>query len=121
MTTLTNVLRNAKVVAATGAMNGGRLKLLTSADAVVADIALPTPAFLPPSAGQAFTFGTLTDPFTGAGTIAKYRIENASGALLVSGAVTGIGGGGDIELADLDFNSGDRLEISSLGYAQPAT
>jgi hypothetical protein len=121
MTILSNVLRNIKVTAATNAMNGGRLKFLTAADAVVANIALPTPAFLPPSDGQSFTFGTLTDPFTGAGTIAKYRIEAVGGGLLVSGPVTGIGGGGDIELADLDFNSGDRLEISSLGYAQPAT
>lgn len=119
--TLAGITRNAKVAAATGLMAGGRIRFLTTADAQVAEIAFPSPAFAAPSGGQAFTSGTLVDPFTGSGTIAKFIIENVGGALLLSGTVSLIGDGGDIELSDVAYASGDRLELTSLSYTQPAS
>jgi hypothetical protein len=118
--TLTNTVRNAKVAAATALMSGGRLKLLTAGDALVADLGFTSPAFTPPSGGQAALTLALVDPFTGAGTVTKFTVENSVGTLLATGTVTEIGGGGDIEIVDTVFIVGDRAEINSLVYEQPA-
>jgi hypothetical protein len=118
--TLANPIRNAKVAAATALMNGGRLKLRTAGNAVVADMAIPSPAFSVPGGGQANLATPLVDPFTGAGTVTQFTIEDFSGTLLLLGTVTEIGGGGDIEVPDADFSVGDRAEINSLTYLQPA-
>lgn len=117
---LTNTVRNAKVAAAVALMGGGRLGLLTAGDALVADLGFASPAFTPPSGGQAALTVALVDPFTGAGTVTKFAIEDALGTLLVTGTVTEIGGGGDIEVVDTTFLVGDRVEINSLVYEQPA-
>ena len=118
---LTTLTRNAKVAAATTLMSGGRIKFLTAGSDVVAELALGTPAFSTPGGGQAALIGPVTDPFTAAGTVASFSIETSAGAVVLTGDVTTTGGGGDIELQDLEYSVGDRLKLDSLVYAQPAS
>lgn len=120
--TLSAAARNAKVNAVTALVNGGRIRFLTAGDSVVAEIQLDTPAFTTASGGVAEIRGApLSDEFTGAGTVAKFSIESSAPAVVVSGTVTGLGGGGDIELSDTVFESGDRLVLAALTYTQPPT
>lgn len=120
--TITTTLRDAKVNAAVALFDGGRIKFLTSADAVVAQASFtPGATFTPAVGGQTFLSGTLVDSFTNAGTITKFEIETAGQTRLVSGTVTGVGGGGDIELIQTTFATGDRFEITNIVYTQPDT
>jgi hypothetical protein len=119
---LTNVVRNAKVTAAVGLTANGRIRFLTSGGDVVAQAAFgPSAFFAPPIAGQSVLVGTLVDSFTGAGTIATFEIQSQGEEPLITGTVTGLAGGGDIELPQTNFAIGDRLEVTSLVYTQPAT
>lgn len=119
---LTDTLRNAKVDAAVSLFTGGRILFLTAADATVAEIPFGSGiVFSPAVAGQSFLIGALVDSFTAAGTITKFRIEAAGETSLITGTVTGIGSGGDIELVQTTFNTGDRFEITNIVYTQPAT
>ena len=119
--TLATPARNAAVDAVTALASGGVLRFFTASDALVAEIALGAPAFGNAVNGTAFIVNTLTDPFTSSGTVTKFSIFSSSGALLVSGIVTAIGGGGDIELSTTTYVSGDRLDVSTLTYSQPAS
>jgi hypothetical protein len=120
--TLTNTLRDAKVNAAVTLFTGGRILFLTAADAVVAQMTFgPGATFTPAVAGQSFLAGTLVDSFTNAGTITNFRIEAAGETALITGSVSGVGGGGDIELVQTTFETGDRFEVSNIVYTQPAT
>jgi hypothetical protein len=119
---ISTTLRDAKVNAAVALFDGGRIRFLTSADVVVAQASFtPGATFTPAVGGQTFLSGTLVDSFTGAGTIAKFEIETAGQTLLVSGSVSGVGGGGDIELAQTAFSTGDRFEVTNIVYTQPDT
>jgi hypothetical protein len=119
---LTNTVRNAKAAAATDLTANGRIRFLTSGGAQVALMSFgPSAFFAPPIAGQSALVGTLVDSFTAAGTIASFEIQSQGETVLITGTVTGLTGGGDIELAQTTFATGDRLEISSLVYTQPAT
>lgn len=119
---LTDTLRNAKVDAAVSLFTNGRILFLTAADATVAEISFGSGiVFSPAVAGQSFLIGALVDSFTAAGTITKFRIEAAGETSLITGTVTGIGSGGDIELVQTTFNTGDRFEITNIVYTQPAT
>lgn len=120
--TLSTALRDAQVNAAVALFADGRVRFLTSADAVVAQMDLGPGAFFSPSvAGQTVLVGTLVDSFTNAGTITKFQIAAAGDTLLISGSVSGVGGGGDIELVQTTFATGDRLEVSNIVYTQPAS
>lgn len=119
---LTDTLRNAKVDAAVSLFTNGRILFLTAADATVVEIPFGSGiVFSPAVAGQSFLIGALVDSFTAAGTITKFRIEAAGETSLITGTVTGIGSGGDIELVQTTFNTGDRFEITNIVYTQPAT
>jgi hypothetical protein len=120
--TLTDTIRDAKVNAAVGLFTGGRILFLTTADATVAETTLgPGVFFSPAVGGQSFLVGTLVDSFTNAGTITKFRIETAGETALITGSVSGVGGGGDIELVQTAYNVGDRFEVTNIVYTQPAT
>jgi len=119
---ISTVLRDAKVNAAVALFDGGRIRFLTAADVVVAQASFtPGAAFTPAVGGQTFLSGTLVDSFTNAGTITKFDIETAGETLLLSGSVTGIGGGGDITLVQTTFATGDRFEVTNIVYTQPDT
>ena len=118
---LTNAARNAKVAAVNALVSGGVIKFLTAGDAVVASMGFGAVAFLPPSAGSATLPSPLIDPFTEAGTITKFTIESSTGVIVMSGSVTDIGGGGDLELDNRVLATGDRLEITNIIYTQPAS
>ena len=118
---LANVARNASVSAVTNLASGGVIRFLTSTDTVVASMGFGPSPFLPPSAGSASLVGPLVDPFTGTGIITKFRIETAADVTVMTGSVTGVGGGGDLELSDTDLSTGDRLEITNIIYTQPAS
>lgn len=120
--TLSTALRDAQVNAAVALFADGRVRFLTSADAVVAQMDLgPGVFFAPAVSGQTALVGTLVDSFTDAGTITKFQIAAAGDTLLISGSVSGVGGGGDIELVQTTFATGDRLEVSNIVYTQPAS
>jgi hypothetical protein len=120
--TLTTVLRDAKVDAATSLFNTGRILFLTAANAVVVEVSFgPGGFFSPAVAGQSALVGTLVDSFTNAGTITNFRIEAPGETALLTGSVSGLGGGGDIELVQTTFAAGDRFEVLNIVYTQPAT
>lgn len=119
--TITIPARNAAVNAVTALAAGGVLRFFTASDALVAEVALGNPAFDQAINGTARIPGSLTDPFTSSGTVTKFSILSSGGTLLMSGTVTAVGGGGDIELSTTTYVSGDRLDVSTLTYSQPAS
>lgn len=76
-----------------------------------------------PSFGSAST-GTITlqgTPLSGTaaatGTADSFELRDKDNTAVVSGSVTGSGGGGDIELDNTAINSGQTVEITSLTYS----
>jgi hypothetical protein len=112
-------VRNASANAATALLGGAVLKFLDAGSNVVAEIAIPAGGFAPAVAGVATLLAPLVDPFTGSGTITTFRIESLASALLVSGSVSVVGGGGDIELSSVTYTAGDTLTLPIVTYTQP--
>lgn len=118
--TLQDLVRNTVVDASTTLMDSGSIEFLTSASLVVATVFFDASSFGTSSLGTATANPIPNDESTGAGTVTQFRIKNLAGNILSSGSVSVIGGGGDFELSEVDFNTGDRLVINSLTYTQPA-
>lgn len=111
------------VVAAVGASAILRLRTgpvpasCTSPDAGVALVAIALPAtwMLPAANGVAEKTGTWEDPSAEAsGTVGHYRLYAADGATChEQGSVTATGGGGDLELDEVEIAVGQAVSIVS--------
>jgi hypothetical protein len=94
---------------------------------LLCEIDLAQPAF-----GAANTSGTATllgVPLSGVGTAgastgtaaASFRIVDRDDATVFDGAVTGSGGGGELELDNVSIAEAQAVSITALTYTQPAT
>ena len=83
-------------------LNSGQFRLLTSADAELANLGFASTAFGTPTTASpsVSTSGTITaDSSVTAGTIAKFEMRTFGGATRISGSV-GVGTG-DIQISDV--------------------
>lgn len=100
-----------------GATNpSGRVIFRTGANATVATIAFSATAFGAAANGE-ITANAMTDDTNAVGgTVANFIITDRDNVTVLTGTVTGIGGGGDIELSSTSIGAGDTVSITALSY-----
>lgn len=84
-------------------------------------ITLPADAMAAASGGVASKSGTWSGTAGDTGTAGWFRIESSAGSRFYDGAVTGTGGGGEIELTSTSITSGQTVTITSFSVTQPAS
>jgi len=119
--TQNNALRSVMADAYADVWDGGTLTIRTGAapgsnetatGTVLATITLPTPAFGAASNGVVAKAGTWQDASADAdGTAAHYRM--VSGSYVAEGTVTETGSGGDLEVDNAVFATGQSFTITS--------
>lgn len=103
-----------------GGTGAGTLEFQTSGDVEVATLTFGDPAFGAAASGV-ITANSITDDTNATGgTVAKFVIKDGDGTSILSGSVTGSGGGGDIELSSTSVGAGDTVSVSSLTYEASA-
>lgn len=111
--------RNASADAVLALLNvggAGNLVFLTGAAAEVATLPLTDPA-AGGAVGGVATFSAITpDTTTIAGTITQFELQNNAATDVITGTVTLIGGGGDIELTSVTYANNETIEVTSLTY-----
>lgn len=95
----------------------GYIEFQTAADVELATVTFQNPAFGAAAAGVATAaMPTLDESSADAGTIAKFQIFNGAALEVLSGDVTAIGGGGDIEISTLLLAATDKVSLTALTY-----
>ena len=118
-------MRNTLADAVDAAINTGAgtavLEILATAT-VLATINLQNPAFGAASSGVITLAGvTLSDTSADAtGTADGFQIKDRNGTVVLSGTVTGLSGGGDIELDNTSIVATQQVDITALTYTAPA-
>lgn len=84
-------------------------------------ITLPADAMGAAASGVASKSGTWSGVAGDTGTAGWFRIESSSGSRFYDGAVTGTGGGGEIELTSTSITSGQTVTVTSFSVTQPAS
>ncbi len=119
--TLRNTLVNAVLTAlGVGATDpNGDLVFMTAGDVAVATLALSaTPGVV---AGAVLTYNAIADDTNAAGgTVALFKTQDRVNSEVYRGAVTGIGGGGDMELSSLIVAALDTVSVTSMSYTSSA-
>lgn len=117
-------MRNAIADAVDAAINSGagtaQLKLRDAAvDLVAFDLA--NPAFGAAVAGVITLQGVpIAAAAAASGDADNFQILDRDGTLLVSGSVTGPGGGGDIEVVNVSIASAQACSLDSLTWTAPS-
>jgi hypothetical protein len=84
------------------------------------DCVLSNPAAGSSDADGLATFSPITSGFvTLTGTIQSFAILNLDETTVFTGSVTAIGGGGDLEINDVDVLSGGVISVSAMTYQVP--
>ena len=97
-------------------VGAGKLKIQTSGGAsTLSTHALSDPSSPAASAGV-LTLSAIADDTSAdaTGTAAQYVLTDDADAVIVTGSVTGTGGGGDLELSSTSITAGDTVSVSSL-------
>jgi len=101
------------------------LRFETSGDAEVATITCQNPAFGPSSAGVITMAGlTLSDTSATGGTIAQFSMFDTTPSpdeKQLEGTVTGISGGGDIEITSLVIVNTEQVDLTTFTITVPAS
>jgi len=97
----------------------GKLVFQTAGGVTVATLTFGNPAFGNASGGIATAAAITSDTNAVGGTIAKAELRNAAGTPKVLGSVTGVGGGGDIELSSVIISASQTVGLTSLTYTAP--
>lgn len=103
----------------------GDLEYTTSGDVEVATCAFSNPAFDDSGAAGGNADGLATanaitdDTSATGGVVAKCIIRDRNNAEVFRGSVTGLGGGGDIEISNTTVGAGDTVQTTSLTYEAP--
>lgn len=127
---LNDAARNRQVDSIGDDFNGATLKIYTGSQpaagaaatgTLLVTITLPGDAMAAASAGAASKSGTWSGTAGNTGTAGWFRIESAAGTRWYDGAVTGTGGGGEIELSSTSITSGQVITITSFTVTQPAS
>lgn len=95
----------------------GTLEFQTSGDVEGATIGFSATAFGAATGGTATAASTTDDTNATGGTIAKFRIKDGAGLEVFSGTVTGLSGGGDIEISSLSITATETVSLTSLTYS----
>lgn len=120
--THTTAIRNALATVVGDAVDSGsidatgRMIFRTEGGDEVATLALANPAFGDPSNGTITANAISDDTNAAGGTVTNFRLVDRNGDMVVSGTVTAVGGGGDIELSSTTIGAGDTVSVSSLTY-----
>lgn len=131
--TLETVARNAALDGVDALANGGSVDI-RAGGAVLVTIPLEATAFEPagtPGAGQARAIGgdgvnpvSVGNPLTNNGAVAgaadNYQVISSGAALLWSGVASATGGGGDMELDNVNVVVGQAVNIIGWTRNQPA-
>ena len=124
--TLTTAARNAAADAVVdlcdSGASAGNLKLYHSdGTTVLSTHALNDPAFGAAATGTATANAIGSATASGTGTATTFKLFDSDSTEVLSGTVTGTGGGGDITLDSTSITSGQTVNITSLTYTQPAS
>lgn len=94
----------------------GQLVLETAGAVEVATLNLSNPAFGNASNGVATAAAISNDDNATGGTVAQFKLVDRDGTTVITGTVTAIGGGGDIELSSTSIAPTESVAISSITY-----
>ncbi len=97
----------------------GYIEFQTSGDVEVATLLFTDPAFGAASAAVATASAINDDASATGGTIAKFQIKDSNALVVMSGSVTVVSGGGDIELSALIIDALSTVSMTSLTYTAP--
>lgn len=97
--------------------SSGRLKLLTSGDAVLVSLPMSSTAFGSASSGTATANAITTTNATGTGTAAKFTVVDRDDNIIFQGTVGT--SGADLTITNTSINSGDPISVTSLTYSAP--
>ena len=100
---------------------GTAILIIKASSTALATINLQNPAFGASSTGVITLAGVpLSDASADAtGTADGFDIEDRDGTVVLSGSVTGLSGGGDIELDNTSIVATQEVKITSLTYTAP--
>lgn len=105
-------------VDAIDASGAGKLKFLTSLDAILASANLPNPAFSAASGASANLLGVpISATVTAGGTVAKFRFTTNADVTVIEGSVGT--SGQDINLSSVVVNINDVIQIDAITYTAP--
>lgn len=118
--TLRNTFATAVLAAIDAGSGPGKIVLKTAGGATtLAVIALNDPAGT--VSGPTLTFSTSPAPSDSAadasGVVAVAEIQSSDSVVVISGAVTEAGGGGDFTIASTSITAGDPVNLTNLTYA----
>ena len=103
-------------------LSAGTIKLyLANETTLVSTVVLQYPCGV--VSGGVLTFSTTmadSGAVGNASPVAHFKVTDNSGDEVFSGTVTGIGGGGEIELDDTTIDNGDTVTITSLTWTAPS-
>lgn len=125
-----NGMANAVATLVDAGAGAGTIKIYTGTQPATADTAetgtlLATVTLPDPSFAAAAT-GTITgnDPAAvnpvASGAAGWFRVEDSTGANVYDGAVTASGGGGELQLSNVNIGPGINVDITALSFTQPA-
>lgn len=86
---------------------------------LLVDIALADPAFGAWSAGAASASNPAAVNATATGTAGYFRVLDSNNVTVMDGAVTGTGGGGEMEVSTTAFVSGTPIDITAWTLTAP--
>jgi hypothetical protein len=116
VTATRNAMADAVVDLIDGGAGAGTLEFQTSGDVEVATITFGDPAFGAAASGTATANATTDDTNATGGIIAKFRIYDSNSTEILSGTVTAVSGGGDIEITSLTIAATETVSLTSLTY-----
>jgi hypothetical protein len=117
--TQNNGTRNELATAFGALFNAGTLEIQTSADAVLATITLPNPAFGSPSTGAVAKSGTWSATASGSGAAAKAVFISSD--TNKTATVTVGESEADLIIDDADVVSGGTVTVTAFTYTVPAS
>lgn len=124
--TLSDAARNAMCNALVNLMDGGAgagyFTICDSSDTVLATLLMSNPAFGDAIAGVAKASAITDDSAADAtGTAAKCYFYDGDDMQIFEGTVSGVGGGGNIELFSTSIILGQQVSVALLTVAMPAS
>lgn len=101
----------------TGTTNAGALLRLRDSSTVIVEFELDNPAFGAAAAGVISGAGLpITAQAEAAGEVDNFVITDRDEATVLSGSVTGVGGGGDIEVTNINIALNQDCSLDALTY-----
>ncbi len=83
---------------------------------ILATLTFSTPPFPLTTSATIVANAIAPDTDVAAGTCTAFRIRHATGTAYLSGSVSVVGGGGDIQMNSVTFGGGDTVSVSALTY-----